>query len=157
MEKRPVFAMCEHSKIMLIIKVITLIPLIVFALMLAATKIRGLTTYWFMDYLFPVMAILPVWGIIVVFYGSPTLLLHSDGVTVKFLFRQKFVKWDDVLYIRKGMLSTTIFFQKLTIFNSLIGLMSLRPYPAIVIGNHRKNYSLLLKLAQENIPDRLYR
>ena len=155
MKNKSVIAVCPQSKMTILLNLIVLIPSIALTLLVILTEFTGVHIHQLVRIGFPLWLVLSIWGSINLLYASPTIWIHDDGITVKFLLRKIYVSWDEIVQVRQVGFMTDVFFQRLTIFNLLIGLSVLRPKPMIRFLFRRKNHKIFIKMVKENIPDKL--
>gem|GEM_PF-4673858 len=139
----------------MLFKLLLLSPFFLLTIWLLIQDIQGNAVSWVLEGWSPGLVIISLIGIFHLLYMSPTFFLHDEGITVSFVFRKIFVRWDNVLLIRKGTVQNFIVFRKLTLVNYLAGWIIGQLHPAITFSKRRKNYDIVMKFLMSKIPEKI--
>lgn len=84
---------------------------------------------WGMEAILIMVWIWPHAAILQMIYFEPNLIITDQEIIVKFLFKEKHIRWDEIVSVDKNYIYTQVCVEKLTLFNCLWGLLFFRLYP----------------------------
>jgi len=153
MSQSSIIAVYRRPTIITFLYIVFLIPFMYLIYVFVYAQVHEIAIHPVVTYGLPLWVFIILRTIIGMLYEDPHILIHEDGLIIKFALRQKFVSWDEILEV-KDIQGTHITFSKLTIFNRLL---SFGGKPRISIWYPRRNHKILMKVMQTNIPDKINR
>jgi hypothetical protein len=126
------------------VRIVLFIGLSMFLVVNSLTDHGELENVWRTVYL-PAVWLFWFFNNYLVYMDSISISVIPDGILIRYLFRKRFVPWDDIRFILIGPFQAHFILRK----------VSLLPVDIISITRNREGFMALMKLIEVNIGDRI--
>ncbi len=128
-----------------VIRILLVIVLIVIVIWMVWTKLYSSENRLDYSWLF-VLCVGWILNMHVLIYSNPTLFIYENGILVRFIWTDIFIKWGDITRIEESMFYTDIYSRKLPFMNRFVSIAHLRFESAITIGKLSENYENVIDI-----------